>query len=158
MFYPHQELIIQNYASESDGYWLFEPTAPKPDSADVIVFIHGYGAIDPLIYGKWIRHLVLQGNIVIYPRYQKNLVSPGTKAFAGNAAKAIRDALTKLEEEEHVRDSIMDEEIIIEESENDDEKYMKNVAQSLQSLFQERLQQEPAETVVEEEGSDDECE
>ena len=68
--YLHQQVHFQDFASEADGYWLFEPIAPKPDSADVIVFLHGYGAIDPSIYGHWIRHLVLQGNIVIYPRYQ----------------------------------------------------------------------------------------
>ena len=45
----HSEVIFQDFAAEPDGYWLFEPTGPKPDSAHVIVFIHGYGAIDPMI-------------------------------------------------------------------------------------------------------------
>ena len=101
--YSHQEVIFQDYANDPDGYWLFEPAAPKPDSAHVVVFMHGYGAINPMIYGQWIRHLVRQGNIVIFPRYQKNLLSPRTHAFAGNASKGIRDALAELEQGDHVR-------------------------------------------------------
>ncbi|MEZ4892408.1 MAG: hypothetical protein R2778_05270 [Saprospiraceae bacterium] len=58
-------------ATTADGYWLFEPADPKPDSAEVVVFLHGYGAYNPMAYGKWIKHLVAKGNIVIYPRYQK---------------------------------------------------------------------------------------
>ena len=102
--YCHDEVVFSNLADDADGYWLFEPAAPKPDSAHVIVFLHGYGAINPMIYGGWIRHLVRQGNIVIYPRYQKNLFTPRPDAFADNAAKAIREALEKLScQGEHVR-------------------------------------------------------
>ena len=74
-----------------------------PDSAHVVVFVHGYGGYNPMIYGKWIRHLVMKGNIVIYPRYQQNIVSPHPDKFAGNVAKAVRDALTELGKEGHVR-------------------------------------------------------
>ena len=79
-----------------DGYWLFEPRSPMPDSAHVIVFSHGYGSYNPMIYGQWIRHLVRHGNIVIFPRYQKNLYYPKAKHFAENDAKAIKKALEVL--------------------------------------------------------------
>lgn len=101
--YLHEEVLFQDFATEADGYWLFEPAAPRPDSAEVVVFLHGFGAIDPMIYGQWIKHLVRQGNIVIYPRYQKNIWSPRSKHFADNAARAIGDALKRLEGGEHVR-------------------------------------------------------
>lgn len=101
--YVHEEVIFQDFAAEEDGYWLFEPAAPKPDSAHVVVFLHGYGAIDPAIYGSWIRHLVRQGNIVVFPRYQKNIWSPSPKHFADHAARAIRDALAEMGRGEHVR-------------------------------------------------------
>lgn len=83
---------FQDYAKKQDGYWLFFPTSPAPDSAHVIVFVHGYGGYNPMIYGKWIKHLVRQGNIVIYPRYQKNLFLPRPDVFAENTAVAIRNA------------------------------------------------------------------
>lgn len=103
MTYVHEEVLFQDFADEPDGYWLFEPASPKPDSAHVVVFNHGYGGYNPMIYGQWIRHLVRKGNIVIFPRYQKNLLSPGTKKFAPNIATGIRDALVELDTGDHVK-------------------------------------------------------
>lgn len=101
--YTHCTLAYFDAASQADGYWLFEPRDPKPDSANVIVFMHGYGAYNPMAYGKWIKHLVAKGNIVIYPRYQKNLLTPRPGGFPENAAKGIRDALALLQTGDHVR-------------------------------------------------------
>lgn len=94
--YLHQSVSFHDFATRADGYWLFLPADPVPDSADVVVFLHGYGAYNPMCYGKWIKHLVARGNIVIYPRYQKNLVWPRPNHFPENAAKGIRDALEHL--------------------------------------------------------------
>jgi len=101
--YIHHEVSFYDAATKADGYWLFEPADPIPDSAEVVVFLHGYGAYNPMAYGKWIKHLVAKGNIVIYPRYQKNLVWPRPDGFPKNAAKGIRDALQVLENEGHVK-------------------------------------------------------
>ncbi|MBL7827168.1 MAG: hypothetical protein JNJ57_11085 [Saprospiraceae bacterium] len=102
--YTHQSVAFYDAASKADGYWLFEPASPVPSEAPVIVFLHGYGAYNPMAYGKWIKHLVAKGNIVIYPRYQKNLVWPRPNGFPPNAAKGIRDALKVLQEADgHVR-------------------------------------------------------
>lgn len=101
--YIHGDVRFSGYASKADGYWLFEPADPRPDSAAVMVFLHGYGGYNPMVYGYWIRHLVRKGNIVIYPRYQRDLFFPGPKKFAPNAAKGIRDALQKLRTGDHVR-------------------------------------------------------
>lgn len=101
--YIHAAVKMSDFAEEDDGYWIFEPASPRPDSAPVVVFHHGYGAINPMIYGRWLRHIVRQGNIVIYPRYQNNLFSPSTKKFADNASTAIRHALEELKTGDHVR-------------------------------------------------------
>ncbi len=101
--YQHRSVAFYDAATRADGYWLFEPADPKPDSAEVVVFMHGYGAYNPMTYGKWIKHLVAKGNIVIYPRYQKNLLIPRPDAFPANAAKGIRDALALLQTGDHVR-------------------------------------------------------
>lgn len=61
-----------------------------------------------MVYGKWIRHLVLKGNIVIYPRYQKNMISPHPDKFAVNVSIAIRDALAELKKEGHVFPDVED--------------------------------------------------
>lgn len=101
--YQHRSVAFYDAAARADGYWLFEPADPKPDSAEVVVFTHGYGAYNPMAYGKWIKHLVSKGNIVIYPRYQKNLLTPRPNGFPTNAAKGIRDALALLQTGDHVR-------------------------------------------------------
>ena len=50
-----------------------------------------------MIYGAWIDHLVRQGNIVIYPRYQRNMMFPSPSKFPETASRGIRDALAYLE-------------------------------------------------------------
>lgn len=103
--YPHGDVLFQDFAEEPDGYWLFEPMNPRPAEAPVVVFVHGYSAFNPMVYGAWIRHLVQRGNIVIFPRYQRNIFSPGPDEFIPNVVKAIQDAYTELESGEHVRPS-----------------------------------------------------
>ncbi len=99
--YLHNDIRVTDRADKADGFWIFEPASPTLDSAHVVVFLHGYGAINPMIYGGWIEHLVKKGNIVIYPRYQKRIFPPGTKRFANRAIKGIHRALDTLRKGNH---------------------------------------------------------
>lgn len=95
--YIHGDVIFSDFTNwlSADGYWLFEPDAPKPDSADVVVFNHGYGVFNPGPYAAWIEHLVKKGHIVIFPKYQLNDASlPNT--YTPNAINGIQDAFTEL--------------------------------------------------------------
>ena len=84
-------------------YWIYEPDSPKPVTAPVVVFLHGWGGMNPFYYGAWIDHLVKRGNIVIYPRYQGGLLTP-REAFIPNSLAAIKDAFSRLQTEPgHVR-------------------------------------------------------
>ena len=100
--YISQEIEFESFAKKQDGYWLLTPKNPQPDTAHVLVFLHGYGGYNPMIYGKWLKHLVKQGNIVIYPRYQKNLMFPRPDKFAKNVAQSIRDAKKELESRDYI--------------------------------------------------------
>ena len=42
---------------------------------------------------------VKKGNVVIFPRYQKNLISPGTGKFVGNAVAGIKSGLECIKEQ-----------------------------------------------------------
>ena len=95
--YQHDSVLFYNYAESEDGFWLFEPAAPTPKTTNLIVFIHGYGGYNPMIYGQWIRHLVQKGNTVIYPRYQKNIFSPKPQKFSPNVITGIQTALKIIE-------------------------------------------------------------
>jgi pimeloyl-ACP methyl ester carboxylesterase len=86
------------------SYWIFEPDDPKPDArAPVVVFLHGWFAVNPGFYGAWIDHLVRDGKIVIFPRYQ-NDVGTLPQEFLSNALAAVHDALGVLGTgDKHVR-------------------------------------------------------
>ena len=90
--YLHTGVIKNRYGTGGQEYWIFEPDSPKPRTAPVIVFLHGWGGMNPLYYGAWVDHLVKRGNIVIYPRYQANLLTP-IREFTPNTVAAIKDAL-----------------------------------------------------------------
>ena len=94
--YVHAAVTFTAHAEEADGYWLFTPADPVPDTAEVLVFLHGYGGYNPMIYGGWIDHLVKRGHVVIYPRYQKDMWHPRPSQFAPNAATGVQAALQSL--------------------------------------------------------------
>jgi len=99
--YLHDDIRVTDRADQADGFWLFEPASPTPDSAHVVIFLHGYGAINPMIYGDWLEHLVRKGNTVIYPRYQKKIFPPRTHRFADWAVTGIHNALDTLRNGDH---------------------------------------------------------
>ena len=81
------------------GYYAFLPEeVPAGDTLPLVVFLHGYGALNPVTYAGWLRHLVDGGHAVVYPRYQRNLFVPGSRRFADHAAAAIRGATAVLAE------------------------------------------------------------
>ena len=49
---------------------IFRPPDVAPD-APVVVFLHGWGGVDPASYQPWIAHLVRGGSTVVYPAYQE---------------------------------------------------------------------------------------
>ncbi len=93
--YPHAEVLGSKHGKGAAEFWLFEPLQPKPVTAPVIVFSHGWGAVDPAPYRAWIDHLARRGNIVIYPRYQVDDRTP-PRDFTPNSIAAVRAALDLL--------------------------------------------------------------
>ncbi len=107
--YTHGGVTIYDYGTNGNGedFWLYEPNNPTPDSANVVVFCHGLGMVNPRAYGAFIKHLVRKGNIVIYPRYQRTLDLAATiAAFNDSCAKGIRKALDTIQQPGHVKGRI----------------------------------------------------
>lgn len=96
--YAHSAVTRNRYGTGNQEYWIFEPDSPKPASAPLVVFIHGWGGMNPLYYGAWLDHLVKRGNIVVYPRYQATLLTP-IKEFTPSTLGAIKDAINRLQTE-----------------------------------------------------------
>ena len=85
----------ERFGEGGGEYWIFRPDGVQPAQASVVVFVHGWGGMDPYLYGGWILHLIRQGNIVIYPRYQESL-STRLDEMTPNAVGAVQDALQRL--------------------------------------------------------------
>jgi acetyl esterase/lipase len=96
--HAHAAVTKNRYGEGAREYWIYEPDAPRPRTAPLIVFLHGWGGTNPLVYGAWLDHLVKRGNIVIYPRYQADLRTP-PRDFTPNALQAVREAIRRLQTE-----------------------------------------------------------
>jgi hypothetical protein len=62
--------------------------------ADVIVFLHGWGAAPPSSYGYWLEHLARRGATIVYPVIQDASTSP--EAALSNALAGIRAGIGAL--------------------------------------------------------------
>jgi acetyl esterase/lipase len=73
-------------------------TIRRPPHADgtTVLFLHGWGAPGIGFYRPWIEHLVDEGHVVVYPRYQDSFASLPSLALP-NALKGIRAAFAELD-------------------------------------------------------------
>ena len=80
------------------GFWLFSPErAADTDPLPVVVFLHGFSAVDPFGYGAWIDHIVRRGAVLIYPEYQtKDLTQTSSAKYQPNAIAGIEAAIALL--------------------------------------------------------------
>lgn len=104
--YTNGGVTQYDYGTNGNGedFWLYEPNTPTPDSANVVVFIHGLGETNPKLYGAFIKHLVRKGNIVIYPRYQRTLdFAAQIASYNDSCAKGIQRALDTIQQAGHVK-------------------------------------------------------
>lgn len=95
---PHAAVIKSRYGQGGNEYWIYEPDRPKPKTAPVVIFLHGWSGTNPLYYGAWIDHIVKRGNIVIFPRYQSSILT-SRAAFIPNTLDAVKAALARLQSE-----------------------------------------------------------
>jgi pimeloyl-ACP methyl ester carboxylesterase len=100
--YAYGSFVKKSYGQAEKQYWIYTPASPDPLSAPVIVFNHGWGAMFPGPYVAWIEHMVRNGNIVIYPRYQSQWAYPPSQ-ITTNALVAVKDAMDRLEQNGPVR-------------------------------------------------------
>lgn len=108
--YLTDQITETTRGSATDGTftWIYEPAVLKEGQrAPVIVFLHGFAALNPVVYRSHINHLVRQGNIVIYPQFQIAkgsgvLAESGLKGkvdqnvWARRAVSVVQDALQSL--------------------------------------------------------------
>ncbi len=89
--YAYEKVHAEKYGEGDGEYWIFLPEGAQ-EKLPVVAFNHGWSAVNPVVYQHWIEHLVRRGNIVIYPRWQKNLRTPPAQVTQ-NAIDAVKAAL-----------------------------------------------------------------
>jgi len=99
--YAHKDVVRHVYEKGVEQYWIFEPDEPKPRTAPLVVFNHGWLGMAPQVYLGWIQHIVRRGNIVVFPRYQTGALTPPW-TFVPNAVKSVKLALEELKKPDHV--------------------------------------------------------
>lgn len=89
-------VLASSFGSAQAQFWIFEPQGSGSTPLPLVVFMHGYGALQPDLYQAWIDHIVRRGAIVVYPRYQADLLTP-VATFTPNALAAIHSAIDVLQ-------------------------------------------------------------
>ena len=95
--FPSQPTAEGPIGSGPEGVWIFRPAGePK----NVVIYFHGQGGAGeatPTNHRAWIDHLVENGSVVIYPRYEMELErNPMKYAVAGIRTAAERYDLDDL--------------------------------------------------------------
>jgi len=82
---PGSERVDVGSGAQGAAIFRAPGTAGRP--GPVVIFLHGWVAIDPQRYGPWIGHLVRGGTTVIYPAYQTkpayDTITPLANLLAG---------------------------------------------------------------------------
>ncbi len=75
----------------------FYAASPAPETGrPIAVFLHGWGAVNPQVYGAWIDHLARQGWLVLFPRFQEvNRTKPSDAP--ATAAALVKAALAEVD-------------------------------------------------------------
>lgn len=90
--YSHGGYTVKKFGEDEKAFWIFLPSEPRPNTAPVVLFLHGWLEVDPVGFIAWLEHLARRGNAVIYPRYQKSPLHPRPDMFI-EATEATRKAL-----------------------------------------------------------------
>jgi pimeloyl-ACP methyl ester carboxylesterase len=97
--YPHAHARVRDFGSGEGRYWIYEPAAPAPVTAPVLVYLHGAGTLSPDRLSALLTHLARKGFVVIWPLYG-GLFDPWN--YQPNARAAIAAALSELNTTGHV--------------------------------------------------------
>jgi dienelactone hydrolase len=90
--------LVTERAGEGPAAVTIIRPADLDDDVPLVLFLHGWGAVEPRTYRPWLEHLARQGNAVLYPRYQDSFAEPPAQVL-GNVILGVRRALERLDED-----------------------------------------------------------
>ncbi len=92
--YRHAGFVQKEFGAYEERTLLFEPVGPRPASAPVVIFLHGWATSDPGYHAGWIEHLCRRGWVVVYPLYQGT--GEHSSRFTINAIRSVKEAFRRL--------------------------------------------------------------
>jgi CubicO group peptidase (beta-lactamase class C family) len=98
--YDHASFTKNEYVSDAGRFFIFEPDAPRPSSAPVVVFYHRWFDADVTNYEPIIRHLTGNGLIVIWSDYNQDQTD--LEEGVVNGLHIVRYALRELQNPGHI--------------------------------------------------------
>jgi dienelactone hydrolase len=95
--------VVKRAVGTQSAYSYAYYTAGKPETPrPVVVFLHGWGATNPMVYGGWIDHLARRGYLVLFPAFQEVGRTRPVDATARAAAR-VKAALAALQSDPDAR-------------------------------------------------------
>ncbi|MDB5558127.1 MAG: alpha/beta hydrolase [Enterovirga sp.] len=93
---PDAEVTKRSVGRASAVTYVFHmANDPPAQGRPVVVFLHGWGAVNPSTYGGWIDHLARRGYLVLFPAFQ-TIGRTRPPDATNNAAALVKDALAAL--------------------------------------------------------------
>jgi acetyl esterase/lipase len=93
--YVPEGAVRTDLGEGAEAVAIFRPAGSSNVPGPVVIFLHGWVALDPARYGPWIGHLVRRGDTVIFPAYQTK-PAYDTTAPLGNVLAGVRAALAQV--------------------------------------------------------------
>lgn len=82
-------VILKKYGVLENSYYVISPSNANNKKLPLVIFLHGRYGILPEFYEGFIQHIVDNGNIVVYPVYQK--MNTEEMQYTTNAYNSLTD-------------------------------------------------------------------
>lgn len=89
------EVAKRAVGKPGDVTYVYHMASAPEKPRSVVVFLHAWGASNPIVYGAWIEHLARRGHLVLYPGFQEVGATKPNEA-TDRAAALIKSALAEL--------------------------------------------------------------
>ena len=96
------EVVKRGLGQASAGTYAYYLAEAASEPRPVVVLLHAWGAVNPVIYGGWIDHLARHGYLVLYPAFQEIGKTRPVEA-TDKAASLVKQALASLADDPQAR-------------------------------------------------------
>lgn len=96
------DIVKRAVGRASSATYVYHLAAAPAEPRSVVVLLHAWGAVNPVVYGGWIEHLARRGHLVLFPGFQQVGKTRPVEA-TDNAAALVKAALAELASDPQAR-------------------------------------------------------